>query len=325
MSDFQIVSGADAAVRPWQLIVSIAGCSGSGKTTSALRLGNGIRDVVGGDLGAIDTENGRMTRHLTEYRVNWYLELHAPFTGQRYLDAATQLVNKGCRTIIIDGLSAEHEGAGGHLEQHEANVTRMAGENADYKRRDAVKFAAWISPKAERNKLIQGLLRLPVNFVWCFRAKEKIALEKNAQGKVEPKSIGWQPIAGEELVFEATALCVLPPRSNGVPDWSALAAKIEGHHRSAFPDGQPITEETGRAMARFASEGVAKPETSEPGKRPAYDEAEPYALGGRSVLTDYWKGLSKAGKAGFKPHADALGKVADDADRERLAKSAEAS
>lgn len=323
MSQFKIVPGAEAAVRPWQLIVSIAGCSGSGKTTSALRLGNGIRDIVGGDLGAIDTENGRMTRHLTEYRVNWYLELSAPFTGQRYLDAVTQLVNKGCRTVIVDGFSAEHEGAGGHLEQHEAGINRMSKGNDE--KRDNVKFAAWIEPKANRNKMIQGLLRLPVNFVWNFRAKEKIALERNAQGKVEPKSIGWQPIAGEELVFEATALCVLPPRSMGVSDWTAQAAKIEGHHRSAFPDGQPITEETGRAMARFATEGVAKPAQSEPGKQPAYDEAEPYALGGRAVLTDYWKTLSKTGKAAFKPHADALGKIADDADRERLAKAAEAS
>lgn len=324
MADFQIVAGSDAAVRPWQIIVGFTGPTGSGKTTSALRLGNGIREIVGGTLGALDTESGRMTRYLKEYRVDWYLQLCPPFGSDRYLDAIKQLAEKGCKTIIVDSVSHEHESEGGHLAQHEAQLQRMAGD--DYRKREQVKFAAWIAPKAERNRFVQGLLQLPVNLIFCFRSKEKMALEKSPQtGKIEPKSQGWQPIGAEELVYECTALCVLPPRSNGVPDWGALAAKIEGHHRGAFPDGQAISEETGRAMARFASEGLAAPTTCEPGKRPAYDEAEPYALGGRAVLTEYWKTLTKPGKAAFKPHADALGKIADEADRERLAKSPEAS
>lgn len=319
MTGFVLVPGDEAATRPWQLIAAVAGCTGSGKTVSALRLGNGIREVIGGKLGALDTESGRMSRYLKQYRVDWYMELAGPYESARYLAACRMLADRGCQTIIIDQLSAEHDGQGGHLEQHEAGLTRMAGDS--YEKRERVKFAAWIAPKAERNKMIQGFLALPVNFVWAFRAKEKIALERNANGKIEPRSLGWQPIAGEELVFEATALCVLPPRSNGVPDWTAQAAKIEGHHRAAFPDGQPITEETGRTMARFASEGVAEPTSGIPDKSPAYDEAVPYALGGRSVLTDYWKRLPKGARAAFKPHADALGAIADQADREKLAQA----
>jgi hypothetical protein len=344
MNEFTIVSGADAAVRPWQLIVALAGPTGSGKTVSSLRLANGIREVVGGAVGAIDTESGRMTRHLKDYGVNWYLELRSPYSSTRYLEAVQALVAKGCKTIIIDGLSAEHDGEGGHLEQHEKNVTRMAGEGADFKRRDAVKFAAWIAPKSERNKMIQGLLKLPCHYIFNFRAKEKLALIKvmrDGKEKIEPQNMGWQPVAGEELAFEATVLCVLPPRSEGVPDWTAQAAKIEGHHRSAFPAGQPITEETGRAMARFASEGVVKLQPEYPHvevrgtfdgrgivtetKNPAFDEAVPYALGGRAVLTGYWKSLPKAAKAAFKPHGDALGKLADQADREKAAKESLAS
>ncbi len=67
-------------------------------------------------------------------------------------------------------------------------------------------------------------------------------------------------------------------------------------------------------MARFATSGVYEPSTV-PDKRPAYDEAVPYARGGRDVLTNYWTHLTRPQKAAFRPHADALGKIADEADR----------
>jgi hypothetical protein len=37
------------------------------------------------------------------------------------------------------------------------------------------------------------------NLIFCFRAKEKIKLERKAGGKTEPKELGWQAIAGEEF------------------------------------------------------------------------------------------------------------------------------
>lgn len=253
----------EAAVGGAPLLLGVMGPSGGGKTFTALRLAKGIQSVVGGDIAAIDTEARRMLRY-SRYFDFRYLEFGAPFSSERYLEA---LQAAKAKTVIVDSMSHEHEGEGGYLSLHEKELERMAGD--DYSKRDRMKFAAWIKPSGERRKLINGVLQLNCNLIFCFRAKEKIALKPDGRGKIQPVDLGWQVIAGEEFAFEMTTMIVLPPRAEGVPDWEAQAAKIEEHHKAFFPAGQQITEKAGADMARWSLEqvtGQQAPATQPAGK-----------------------------------------------------------
>lgn len=236
------------------LLEGLVGPSGSGKTFSALRLATGIQSVVGGDIAVIDTEARRALHYAGKFKFK-HLDFAPPHGPDRYLLAIQAAVASGAKTIIVDSMSHEHEGAGGVLEWHEAELDRMAG--SDYKKRDAMNMLAWSKPKGARRKLINGLLQLNANFIFCFRAKEKVKPMKNAQGKTEIVALGWQAIAGEEFVYEMTDRFLLLPGSEGVPAFDKDSIdtgvpKLPGDHREIVPEGVQLTEEIGAALARWA-------------------------------------------------------------------------
>src|SRR5882724_558618 len=194
------------------LLVGLMGCSGSGKTFSALRLATGIQQIAGGDIYGIDTEARRMLHYADQFKFK-HIQFDAPFGSLDYLAAIRYCVNQGAKIIVIDSMTHEHSGPGGYLLTQEAEVQRMAGD--DYAKRERVKMAGWIKPSNLRQQMITGILQLNVNFIFCFRAKEKTKPVKG--GGIQ--ELGFMPIAGEELLFEMTVNMLLPPKSNGVTQW----------------------------------------------------------------------------------------------------------
>jgi hypothetical protein len=154
----------------------------------------------------------------------------------------------------MDSLSHEHEGEGGYLWLHEAELDRMAGN--DWRKRESCNFAAWIKPAQERRKLITSIAsQLKINVIFCFRAKEKIALIKQGS-KTKPVPMGWQPIAGDEFVYEMTHRFLLPPGSRGFPDFrdetmELGVPKLPEAHRG-FIAGRQITRQMGVDLATWA-------------------------------------------------------------------------
>lgn len=260
MSRFTI---GQAARKPVPLLIGVCGPSSSGKTYSMLRLASGIQRVCGGHIGVIDTENGRALHYADRFSF-LHLPFSPPFAPDDYWEAIQVAAAAGCKTIIIDQLSHEHEGPGGVLEMHEAEVERMASSGW---RVEAAQFPAWAKPKAQRRKLIQNLLQLQVNMICGFRAKRKVKLEqveRNGRMRNEPVDQGWMPIAGDEYAYECTALAVLPPGSKGVPDWmtqdpgSEMVRKRPAQFEAILKPGAQLSEDMGEAMARWA-EGTAAP------------------------------------------------------------------
>jgi hypothetical protein len=234
------------------VLLGIAGPSSSGKTYTGLRIGTGVQSVVGGELAVLDTEGGRAQQYADKFKF-LHVPFAAPFNALSYLEALRYVESQGVRTCIVDSMSHEHEGEGGHLAMHEAEVTRMV--NAGWGNREKAGFAAWAKPAAERRALVLYMQQTTLNLILCFRAKEKLVLMKNDRGKMEPTSIGWQPLAGDEYAYEMKAICVLPPRSKGVPDWSnrELAAKISDGMEHIFPKpGEPLDEATGVRFAKWS-------------------------------------------------------------------------
>ena len=236
------------------LLIGLVGPSGGGKTYSALRLATGIQSIAGGQVAVIDTEARRALHYANKFKF-LHLEFSPPHGPDRYLEALHAAVAAGAKTIVVDSMSHEHEGAGGVLEQHEQELDRLAGD--DYRKREAMNFLAWAKPKAARRKLINGLLQLNANFVFCFRAKEKIKLVK-VDGKTKPMDAGWQAIAGDEFVYEMTDRFLLPPGAKGVPDLSPEAfetgvPKMPDEHIDIIGRGKPLDEAMGAALAKWAA------------------------------------------------------------------------
>lgn len=246
------------------LLIGLVGPSGSGKTFSMLRLLKGIEAEVGGGFAVIDTEARRSLWYAEQFKDTKgepfrHLDFQAPFGPLDYLGAIEHFKRQGIRNIGIDSMSHEHEGPGGVLEIHEAELDRLAGQ--DWQKRERVKFLAWAKPKAERRRLINAILQMDLNFVFCFRAKEKLKLER---GK-DPVNLGWQAIAGDEFIYEQTLNLLLPPAAKGVPDLAPkeigekATLKIPQQFAGLLRPGQPLDEALGAALARWAAGGVPNP------------------------------------------------------------------
>jgi len=248
------------------LLIGLVGPSGSGKTFSALRLATGIQRVSGGDIYAIDTE-ARRTLHYADTFKFRHLPFGAPFSPLDYLAAIEHCVKKGARTIIVDSTSHEHEGPGGVLEEHEAETDRLSA--AWRVSREKAQMSAWAGPKAKRRALINAITQMEINFVFCFRAKKKIAIVK---GK-DPEQRGWMPIAGEEFIYEMLLKCLLYPGSDGVPNWNPQHKdekdmfKLPGFLRGVFAKPEPLSEDIGEQLAKWAKgESVGQAIAPMPGR-----------------------------------------------------------
>jgi hypothetical protein len=247
------------------LLVGLAGASGSGKTFSALRLATGMQSVVGGEIYCIDTEHRRALHYADDFTFR-HLPFEAPFSPLDYLAAIEHCVKQGASVVIVDSMSHEHEGPGGVLEMHDAALDRMAGD--DHAKRQRMTFTAWAEAKTQRRRLINSILQLGVNAVCCFRAKEKIKIQR---GK-DPLSLGWMPIGGDEFVYEMTLNCLLHPASGGVPTWSPempgekQMIKLPAQFAGVFKQSQPLSEDIGTALAQWAAGDVEAPSAEQCGE-----------------------------------------------------------
>lgn len=220
---------------------------------SALRIATGIQLKTGGEIYGIDTESRRMLHYADQFKFR-HVPFSAPFSPLDYFAAIEHCSNKGGRIIIIDSMSHEHEGPGGVLEMHESELARLSG--GDRAKAERVNMLAWAKPKAERRRLLNSIMQLDVDaIIFCFRAKEKIKL---IPGK-PPQELGWMPIAGEEFLYEMTVNFLLPPNSNGVPQWQAQHSgeqamiKLPQQFKKLFAESKSLDESTGEELAKWAA------------------------------------------------------------------------
>ena len=242
------------------LMVGLVGPSSGGKTFSALRLATGIQRVTGGDIFVIDTESRRSLHYADQFKFR-HVPFEAPFGPLDYLAAIEHCVKRGAKVVIVDSMSHEHEGPGGVLEQHAAEVERQAKRDdgtIDEAKAERVKLGAWAKPKAARRRMINTILQMPISSIFCFRAKEKLEIKTGQP----PRPKGFMPIAGEEFVFEMTINCLLLPKAGGVPTWQSkeigelATMKLPRQFEQLFADPTPLSEDHGETMARWAEGGA---------------------------------------------------------------------
>lgn len=227
------------------LLIGLAGSSGSGKTYTAMRLAAGLS----GDrpFAVLDTEAGRAKHYADVFRFD-HGDLNPPFSPAAYAEAIRAADDAHYQVIVVDSMSHEHAGEGGILDMQEAEFIRMGSK-------ETAKMASWVKPKGEHRKMVSRLLQIRAHLILCFRADEKIEMVR-VDGKMEVRKKvtatgidGWVPICEKTLPYELTASFLLMASRPGVP----IPIKLQEQHRTLFPLDQPITEDSGRRLAEWAS------------------------------------------------------------------------
>lgn len=244
------------------LLLGIVGPSSSGKTFSALRLATGIQRVVGGEIAFIDTEANRGLHYADRFAFK-HLPLTAPFSPLDYLAAIEHCLREGARTLVIDSMTHEHSGEGGVMDQSEQWLDERCGD--DWKKRQALQMLSWVKPKQQRKRLNTAIVQLGVNAVLCYRADEKIKPVKGG----EPEKLGWQPETTSKLHYDMIQRFLLTPGCDGVPslvpetDAEKRLVKNPAQFRDFFKSGQPLSENLGEQLARWAAGTPAGPSVAD--------------------------------------------------------------
>lgn len=278
------------------LLIGLIGPPGGGKTWSALRLATGMQQVRPGPIVLIDTERGRASKYSKDFDF-LRVDFAPPFRPTDFLEAVTAQLPLNPAAIIVDSLSDEHEGEGGVLDWHDADVPKMGGNE----------WAAWAKPKASRRTMINGFLQIKVPLIFTFRAREKTKQLPNDRGKITPTNIGYQPIAPSEIIYALDLTCILPPKADGVPIWRSdkvgedFIIKLPNYLKPFIKDGVALDEEMGKAFATWARGGETAPDLTEEQRQAILDDARDKASDGEATFHAWYDPLSRPQKALLKP------------------------
>lgn len=235
--------------QPAPLGIGVYGYGGAGKTETALRLAFGIQRVYGGDVFYADTESrkGLAYRKLFPFR---YVDFRAPHNALRYIELIRTFAGrKG--VLVIDTFTEEHDGEGGMIETQADAKDGKESRNA----------VAWALAKGQHKKLPrvlrQALQTMPVVGTW--RAEDKTDWNhKDDRGRVTPIPKGEMPIGSRDIPFEMTLHFLMRAGAKGVPCLKPetygeeIMTKIPRWFDGLFRPGEPITEDHGEALARWA-------------------------------------------------------------------------
>ena len=275
------------------LLIGVAGATGSGKTLSAMELATGICD--GSPFKVLDSEARRALHYADQYDFE-HADLTPPFHPDRYLEPILDAAKRGFRAVVVDSTSHEWEGEGGILDMADHDKAKPPSN--------------WIRPKQAHKRFVNGVLQAGINIIFCMRAAEKIAVvdDPDRPGKKIVVQLGWQPICEKRFPYEMTCSFTLAPENPGVVNLG-LPHKLQDQHRAAFPVGQHIGRAGGQLLGAWArGEAVETPDKA------LWDAARRAAAEGRAGLRSYAGSLAEDDRAKLRPIREELNAAAREAD-----------
>ncbi len=229
-----------------KLRIGLSAPSGAGKTYSALLMASGI--ATGWDkIALIDTESGsgELYAHLGDYNV---IQLEAPYSPERYIEAIKACEDAGMEVIIIDSTSHEWEGKGGCLEINENIAQSKFRGNT---------WSAWSETTPRHQKFIQAIVTSKAHIITATRNKIDTVMTEDKK----VKKVGTKEIQREGFEYELTVNFNIDRDTH-----KAIASK---DRTNIFDSMDPfvITAETGKTLKDWAESGkevVVAPAVVEP-------------------------------------------------------------
>ncbi|SNY42129.1 RecA/RadA recombinase [Pseudomonas sp. LAMO17WK12:I6] len=217
-----------------KLRLALAGPSGSGKTYSALLLAQGI----GGRIAVIDTEHGSASLYadIADFDT---VELNAPYSPERYVEAITAAEQAGYNVLIIDSYSHEWTGSGGCLEANEKLAHQKFKGNT---------WAAWNETTPRHRRLTDKILTSSLHIICTMRSKTETV---QGEGKKILK-LGMKSEQRDGTDYEFTVVLDLTHDGH-----TAMASK---DRTKLFEEPELITADTGRRLLAWLNSGVSPEE-----------------------------------------------------------------
>ena len=217
-----------------KLRLALAGPSGSGKTYSALLLAQGI----GGRIAVIDTEHGSASLYADIVDFDT-VELNAPYSPERYVEAITAAEQAGYNVLIIDSYSHEWTGSGGCLEANEKLAHQKFKGNT---------WAAWNETTPRHRRLTDKILTSSLHIICTMRSKTETV---QGEGKKILK-LGMKSEQRDGTDYEFTVVLDLTHDGH-----TAMASK---DRTKLFEEPELITADTGRRLLAWLNSGVSPEE-----------------------------------------------------------------
>lgn len=218
-----------------KLRLNTSGPAGSGKTMSALLMAKGL---VGdwSKIAVIDTENGSASlySHLGGFNT---IDLQAPFSPERYIQAIDACIAGGIECIIIDSSSHEWSGTGGCIEINEHLAQSKFKGNT---------WSAWSQTTPRHDAFVQKVLQCPAHVITCTRSKMETVMTDDKK----VKKLGMKDIQREGWEYELTVSLSL--------DRDTHTAQASKDRTELFEGKDPfvVTEKTGEQIRQWCEQGV---------------------------------------------------------------------
>ena len=170
-----------------KLRLGISGPSGFGKTHSALLLAYGMTQDWN-KVAVVDTENSSASLYSDLGNFN-VLDLSAPYSPERYIEAIEVCEKAGIEVIIIDSITHEWSGTGGCLQIHE----KLGG-----------RFQDWAKVTPRHQAFIDKILQSTCHIITTTRRKIDYSLDVGSNGRTKVVKHGTKEITREGFEYELT-------------------------------------------------------------------------------------------------------------------------
>ena len=226
-----------------KLRLAVQGPSGSGKTYGALMLAKGL----GGKIAVIDTERGSASLYadlkgMPEFDV---LDLDAPYTPEKYIEAIHAAEDEGYDVLIVDSMTHEWDGQGGCLEL----IDQIA--RAKYRGNT---WSAWSELTPRHRRFVDAMLQSKCHIIATMRSKTETVQTENDKGKKVIQKLGMKAIQRDGMDYEFTVVFDL--QSDG------HFATVSKDRTALFNDPIVLSEAVGAKIAdwlKSAHQEEAKP------------------------------------------------------------------
>ena len=226
------IQAKKAVRRKLHIKMALIGPSGSGKTYGALRICKGL----GGKTLLVNTEGDRGYIYADEFDYD-IVDLEAPFTPEKFIEAIEYGEKEKYDNIIIDSATHEWSGKGGLLEVH----TAMPGNS----------YTNWAKITPRHNKFIEIQLYCKANIISCLRGKDTYVLEEK-NGKQVPQKVGLGADQRQGYEYECMVTLMITQDNH-------IASPMKDNTHIFDGKYEVLTEEHGELLRAWAETGEDKP------------------------------------------------------------------
>jgi len=234
-----------------RLRLALTGPSGSGKTMAALMIAKGL----GGRVAVLDTEHGSASLYAdpialpngSRFEPPEFdaLELTAPYSPERYIEAIKEAQAAGYDTLIIDSLTHEWSGSGGCLEINDTVAAAKFRGNS---------WSAWNETTPRHRAFIDAMLQSSMHIIATGRSKTETAQTEGANGRKQVVKLGMKTEQRDGIEYEFTVVLDLVHAGH--------YANASKDRTGLFAGGEPapIDASTGERLLAWLETGAEGPD-----------------------------------------------------------------